>query len=320
MSIPRKHHYLPQFYLENFKIQTQSGKKPHIWQIEKNGEQKHYNPAIENTGCIRDYHSLDYSEGSDHKTIETLLSRIESDQKAIVDAVCSEKEITSEQIRPLAEFTSLMRYRVPSFAKHIETQLKAIVLDTMKTLYFAGELERPPKELLDKFKTEGIDKTVKVDISNWKIISHMFQIGLSEESINLLARLSYQIYTTDESNVFITSDNPVALFYPDYKSIQPYGVGIAFKGAELTLPLSPKVLIRIGRDLPQGSFAATPKEVAEFNRRTMTMAEKYVFADRYENILLDQIKSVSNIFAGFTFDNLFHGDGSVFITRFIPVQ
>jgi hypothetical protein len=35
MSAPRKHHYLPQFYLEAFKVDPQSGSKPHIWQIEK---------------------------------------------------------------------------------------------------------------------------------------------------------------------------------------------------------------------------------------------------------------------------------------------
>ena len=63
MSTPRKHHYLPQFHLEEFKIKSQSSKKPHIWQIEKSVEQAHYSLAIEDTGCIRDYHSLDFARG-----------------------------------------------------------------------------------------------------------------------------------------------------------------------------------------------------------------------------------------------------------------
>lgn len=320
MNIPRKHHYLPQFYLENFKIQPQSGKKPHIWQIEKGREKKHYSPAIESTGCIRDYHSLDYAEGHDHKTIEALLSSVESEQKILVETICSEQRITTDQIRPLSEFISLMRHRVPSFAKHIEIQLKALVLDTMKTLYFTGELPPPPEELKKKFDKVGIDETVKVDISNWKIISHMFQTGLSEESISLLTRLDFQIYTTHEPHTFVTSDNPVALFYPDYEKIKPYGVGIAFKGAELTLPLSSNILIRVGRDLPRGSVEATVDEVVEFNRRTITMAENYVFANKLTPTLQKQIKSIGNTFAGFKFNNLFHGNGSFFISRFIPVQ
>ena len=31
MSDPKKHHYLPQFYLRNFAISPQNGKYPHIW-------------------------------------------------------------------------------------------------------------------------------------------------------------------------------------------------------------------------------------------------------------------------------------------------
>ena len=42
MSVPRKHHYLPQFYLEGFRIEPQQGKKSHIWQMEKAGEQVYY--------------------------------------------------------------------------------------------------------------------------------------------------------------------------------------------------------------------------------------------------------------------------------------
>lgn len=77
MSTPRKHHYLPQFYLEVFKIHPQKGKKPHIWQIEKEGEQKSYSPAVEDTGCMRDYHSIDHNDQEpDHKSVESMLSQI----------------------------------------------------------------------------------------------------------------------------------------------------------------------------------------------------------------------------------------------------
>ena len=88
MSTPRKHHYLPQFYLEGFKIEPQTGKKPHIWQIEKSADPAHYSPAIEDTGCIRDYHSLDFEdEEPDHKRIEALLSNLEAEQAELVRTI-----------------------------------------------------------------------------------------------------------------------------------------------------------------------------------------------------------------------------------------
>ncbi len=95
MSTPRKHHYLPQFYLEGFKIEPQTGKKSHIWQIEKSADQAHYSPAIEDTGCIRDYHSLDFeNEDRDHKRIEALLSKAEAEQAELVRAIRETKRVT----------------------------------------------------------------------------------------------------------------------------------------------------------------------------------------------------------------------------------
>lgn len=134
MSTPRKHHYLPQFYLEGFKVEPQKGKKPHIWQIEKDGDQAFYSPAIEDTGCIRDYHTLDFTdEDPDHKAVEAQLSKLESEQAVLLRAIRETKRIEASQVEPLSAFISLMRYRVPSFADHVEKSLRSVVLDRFKS-------------------------------------------------------------------------------------------------------------------------------------------------------------------------------------------
>jgi len=321
MSTPRKHHYLPQFYLEGFKIEPQKGTKPHIWQIEKDGAQAHYSPAIEDTGCMRDYHSLDFTdEEPDHKAIETLLSKVEAEQAALVRNLRATKRLEASQVKQLAEFISLMRYRVPAFANHIEASFRSVVLDTFKIMYQAGKLGTPPQGLLNLFKRKGIDDSLEISISNWKILSHMLKVGFGPESIDLLAQLYYQVYSAKELDFFVTSDNPVALFHPSYDEIRPYGVGLATRGVELTLPLSSDTLIRAGRELQQGSFLASAEEVVEFNRRTIIMGESYVFATKANTELKGMIGKLRHLSAGFVFDNLFHGDGSVHISRFIPVQ
>lgn len=321
MSTPRKHHYLPQFYLEGFKILPQKGKNSHIWQIEKRGDLKHYSPSIENTGCIRDYHSLDHNENEpDHKTIESLLSNIEGKQASLVYSIIDSKNIDASQIRKLAEFISLLRYRVPAFASHIETSHRKIVLDTFKIMYQAGNFGNPPEELQKMFESKGIDDTLNIKISNWKIVQQMLEIGLSSESTDLLTHLNYQIYYTEEPDSFITSDNPVALYHPNYDEIKPYGVGLAIKGVEVTLPLSSNILIAAGLHLEPGLYLADHTQVIEFNRRTIIMGENYVFSNEISDELKTHIESQQNIFAGFTFDNLYHGNGSVHISRFIPVQ
>jgi hypothetical protein len=320
MSIPRKHHYLPQFYLEGFKIEPQKGKMPHIWQIEKKDSQKHYSPAIADTGCIRDYHTLDQEQEPDHKTIESFLSTIETKQAELVRSIDDSKEIKSSQIGELVEFISLMRYRIPSFASYVEDSHRKIVLDTFKIMYRSGKFAPPPKVLQEMFGDKGIDETLKIEVSNWKIIEKIIEVGFSSESIGLLSQLKYQIYHINNSESFVTSDNPVALFHPSYEDLKPYGVGLAIKGVELTIPLSSNTLVVAGHHLEPGSYSANRKQVFEFNRRTIIMGGNYIFSNVVSPELKNYINELKDIFAGFTFDNLYYGDGSVYISRFIPVQ
>jgi hypothetical protein len=213
-----------------------------------------------------------------------------------------------------------MRYRVPAFAAYIEKSLRSVVLDTFKMMYRAREFSTPPPQLQKMFDSKGIDDSLHISISNWKILCHMFGLSLGPESIGLLGEYNYHIYSAENPNFFVTSDNPVALYYANYDEIRPYGVGLAMKGVEVTLPLSSDTLIRAGRELQPGASVATVGEVEEFNRRTIIMSEHYVFASVTSTELRQRIGGLKDIRAGFVFDNLFHGDGSVHVSRFIPVQ
>ena len=302
-------------------MEPQKGKKPHIWQIEKDGDQAYYSPAIEDTGCIRDYHTLDFTDKDpDHKSVEALLSKLESEQSSLVRAILESKRIEAFQVEPLSVFISLMRYRVPSFADHVETSLRSVVLDTFKIMYQAGKFGTPPPELQKLFDGKGIDESLQVSISNWKILGHLFEVGLAPESVGLLTEYNYHVYSAEEGSFFVTSDNPVALYYPNYDNIRPYGVGLAMKGVEVTFPLTSDTLIRAGHDLKPGASIASAKEVEEFNRRTITMGERYIFASAVSTELRRRIGELRSVRAGFVFDNLFHGNGAVHISRFIPVQ
>lgn len=321
MSTPRKHHYLPQCYLEGFKVSPQTGDNAHIWQIEKGGDLKHYCPAIEDTGCIRNFHTIDVAdEEPDHQSVEALLSKLESEQAALIRAIGETKRIEKAQLASLSAFISLMRYRVPSFANHIEKSLCAVVLDTFKIMNRTGKFGATPPALQKLFDEKGIDASLKIKISNWKVLSHMFGTGLAPESIGLLMEYKYHLYSAEKDNFFVTSDNPVALYHPNYEQIRPYGVGFAIKGVEVTFPLSSDTLIRASHSLEPGSSIATADEVREFNRRTITASERYIFAGAVSEDLLGQIGGLKDTRAGFVFDNLFHGNGSIHISRYIPVQ
>ncbi|MCW8827617.1 MAG: DUF4238 domain-containing protein [Gammaproteobacteria bacterium] len=321
MSTPRKHHYLPQFYLDGFKVEPQKGKNAHIWQIEKRNPQVNYSPAIEDTGCIRDFHTIDFQdEEPDHASVEKMLSNLESEQSALLREIVRAENIADSQIEALAIFISLMRYRVPSFAEHVEESLRNVVHDSFKIMYQAGKFEDLPPELKNLIESKGVDEAIQFKISNWKILGQMFSLGLAPESVGLLTDYKFHLYLANGNNCFITTDNPVALFHPHYEKIRPYGVGLAMAGTELTFPLTSKFLVRAGRDIKPGASSASEAEIKEFNRRSIIMGERYIYASSISPSLVETIENHNHMRAGFVFDNLFYGDGSVHISRFIPVQ
>ena len=140
------------------------------------------------------------------------------------------------------------------------------------------------------------------------------------ESIGLLSQFSYHVHLSEGTNVFVTSDNPVALYHPNYNKIRPYGVGLAMKDVQVTVALSPMILIQAGLHIQTGTSTASLEEVEEFNRRTITMADSYVFTSIVTDDLRQRIGELKDVRAGFVFDSLFYGDGSCQISRFIPVQ
>jgi len=80
----------------------------------KRPDQTHYSPAISDTGCIRDYHPLDFEgEDPDHKRIEAFLSKVEAEQAELVRRIRATKHVAASQRKSVAAFISLMRYRVP---------------------------------------------------------------------------------------------------------------------------------------------------------------------------------------------------------------
>src|SRR6058998_3328586 len=105
MSEPRKHHYLPQFYLRGFSANGKS-----ILQIEKQTLRK-YMCSIGDAAAIRDYHELDDPSYEDTNALEKSLAAIESKLATAVSRAIAVGIATADIHAKLVEFVSLMRVR-----------------------------------------------------------------------------------------------------------------------------------------------------------------------------------------------------------------
>ena len=317
MSTPKKHHFLPQFYLEHFQIHPQKGKYPHIWRLEKSKSPNPTSPAIKDTGCRRDYHTINF-EDQDRKTIEGLLSQIESEQAALVNSICRNNEIPNDKKGSLSEFVTAMRFRVPAFKNHIESSLRGVVLSIFKTLMHTGKLHKPPKELENLIQERGYDFS-NVNIFNWKILQHMIELAFNSENAAIIEKMNFQLIFAPNDSYFVTCDSPVAIYHPDYESIKPYGVGPAFKDIEITFPISKSHMLKLIWNAQDGVIEAEKDDLKEYNRRTIVMANEQIFSSEVNPDLLEQIIRYHRIEAGYKLDDLWYGEGSAHIHRFIPV-
>jgi hypothetical protein len=319
MSEPKKHHFLPQFYLEKFKIRPQRTKHPQIMITTKEPQPRTYCAAIHDTGCIGDYHTIDFhNEDKDRKKIEAALSKIESEQSNLLKRIISEKKIDADDKLMLASLLIFMHHRVPKYKKFIERSVKATIHSWGELMLRHGKLP-PMPEALKKTGLKSFHEIIKIKISNWKIIFYMYDASIYSELINIIEKITFNLLISPEGGQFITGDTPVSIYHPNYDNVAPYGVGFIFKEIEVTFPLSPEIILLASWNTDDKDLNITEKQLNEYNRRTIIMADQYIYSNDTDDSLIMLVSKNASKEAGFKVDQLDFGEGMYLIKRFIPV-
>lgn len=317
-SVPKKHHYLPQSYLENFKIDN-NNKVPQINVIPKNKRPfGSYIAAIKDTGCETDYHTIELSDSEkDRTTIESNLSKVETIHSNLIQKIIHEKNIDETDKDELIKFLLLMRMRVPTNKKHIEALLKSCIQSTYNILDAHGKLPPKPKVIQD-LVDKGINP-IKIEISNWMLVQEMFRYAQSDYLIEIHKRLNLTLCEIPNNKFFITSDVPVSIYYPNHDGT--YGVPLLAPLLELFIPISKNfgILFSNQKNAPK-KIILTDSEIKEYNRRTIIMSQTFLYSPELNEDITKLIKKHRNKRAGQTLDVLDRGgDGAFMICRVLPV-
>lgn len=311
MSEPRKHHYLPQFYLRGFSANGRS-----IFQIEKRGGRA-YVSSIRDTAAIRDYHEVDTVDAEDPAVIEKRLAQVEAQlAEALVRAIqCG--VTTPETHNPLIQLVALLQVRVPAFKAGIEAFLQNVVRSAGLMMERKGELPPPPKGFEDILRIDNLSIT----ISNWKLLEFMFKIAADRRLFDILAAMRPTALRAPGGTFFLTCDQPVAIFHPTASPTDAYGVGLAHADTQVSVPLSSGVLLLLSWGTESAADRdATVDEVIEFNRRTVVMADSLVFAPEESQFAVETTRRYSHCSAGMALDFLDAGSEVLHLARFRPVM
>ncbi len=96
--------------------------------------------------------------------------------------------------------------------------------------------------------------------------------------------------------------------------------GFSSPSAELTLPLSPRALLRIAVREPTDVFRIPDAEVNRYRERAIIWAEQSLFADTFDAVTLAAASHLTGVAAGFSAQNLETSDGIYTIYQMVPVH
>jgi hypothetical protein len=292
MSEPKRHHYLPQFYLENF---SKEGK---LWVFDRKLDNIRIQTPV-NTAVVGDYYSFENEKGEKDTKIEHNLSVVEGYSKPILEKMLRYEKISDEEKKMIIFFLSLMRVRVPKF----ENEIKRIFRDNNQKL--AKEIfttEEKAQELIDYaisagHTINGITPKFLLDfIQNGKLI---FDIE-RPASLNLLyptsVDLSRVIFNMDchclippSGSNFITTDNPFIINRPPEISFDDDNP--LPEGSQLFIPIGPKgCLVFINKGHNSRYIQIRKKVVRNINQMLALGCERLLISG--EELLLKSISSI----------------------------
>jgi len=215
-----------------------------------------------------------------------------------------------------------MKFRVPSYKRYIEQFLRESVQSVTRMEHRKGRLPKPPKVVENLIKKQGGDicKVLDVKISNWMILLQMINTAVGTNITSIIEKMNFSLVEAPKNIHFITCDSPVTLYVPNYEARNPYGVGFLDPEVEVSIPLNKQHLLLLSWQQLPNHRTASRKDVAEFNRRTITMADKFIYSHSVFDGLLGQVSELQSKTAGFELSTIDYGDGFCHITRFIPVS
>ena len=148
MSSPKRHHYLPQFYLKGF------CRDEYLWVYDRKTNQVRRQTPI-NTAIQSHYYSVEDEDGVKNTEIESFLSQIEGLTKPIIQKVSNKDEISGEEKEILSVFLAILMNRVPDFEKSVDI-MEGHLVKKMSDMMFSDE--KRTKSVMDRYEKETGNK------------------------------------------------------------------------------------------------------------------------------------------------------------------
>ena len=256
---PTKQHYVPQCYLREFADHhdTNDG-QPCVWIFDRDGGNGRRD-KVANVLASNDLYTLRVG-GEKSYVIEESLSDLEGKYATV--------------------FREKIGRRIPLNDKDHLTLCAFVVVMLHRTLKRKDQIEKMLGELAkraeDEEKARGLAPKMSLEIKQSLADAHKRDVAtIRPEVVNILMNMSAAFLCASGHADFVTSDDPVTMFNPDLQWQQFYGPGLDQKNVQVTIPLSPRVMLCLSWSNLRGYIGWNDGEVEEANRMTVGSCYRY---------------------------------------------
>lgn len=242
---PKRHHYIPQFFLKNFSTNNKD-----LWVFDR-VKKEYRNQSITQIASENKFYN--YISKGKEQNLEAIFSQIEGLAKPILDKIINKQEISMQEKADFSMFLGTLRVRIPDFKKWTEESgekmhKKMHKITFSNRSYVENLAKKAGKKLTRKeiddimsFATDEKRYSLKFPPNYW--IKIMLQMSL--DVADLFIDSHWQIYYFDKKYALVTSDNPVVLVPPkDYHPFYDYG--LATPGTRKVITLTSNICLVTG--------------------------------------------------------------------------
>jgi hypothetical protein len=285
MNKPKRHHYLPDFYLNRF-----TDDNGLFWVYDRNKSE--IRPQTPINTCVQSgYYSYDDKDGNRHTEVEELLNTVETSAEPIIEKIDQGKALGDKDKADLAPFIAFQQSRTPYFRDQLLKLEEGVMQRFMKmqlgdetavAASMAGYEKKTGKKLnISPEKMAEMVNEGKLRVNVPESRSLLSMVYAAQASMPVISKLRWFVLIAPvEKTGFVTSDNPFHLSIPpDIPKNSPYGIGLITPGVGKIIPLSRNSCLLID-DKPGGcDYLPVDKEyVRELNVQIGGSADRFLIA------------------------------------------
>jgi len=283
---PKRHHFVPRFYLKGFcrdELLSVYDRKMHEFKSQK----------CEATAVIGQFYTFEDAEGRKRYDIEKMFSEIESKAVNIIEKLSRKQEIDEQERIDFAMFVAAMAFRTPDQIQSTQSSHSDFILWITKCLFrniehakhtirsYPGnagkseeEIQKQAEEISDLIKNDDIQVTTD---HQWAMATSLNMMKVIPAV--LLDRNWIILHSDNPKRSFITSDSPVVLTTLMPRPNSFGGIGYANADALVMFPLTQNSAILM---LDHGGkvihLESNEDRMREFNRYIADRCQRFLYA------------------------------------------